>query len=82
MLLFLGAFAPLTMEGKVIVDGVLASCYADLVDHDVAHLTMIPMQRFTGLMNWVFGDDNGFPVFARTAKDMGILLLPELFWNY
>ena len=65
------------MEGKVIVDGMLASCYADIVNHDVAHLTMIPMQRFTELMNWIFGDDNGFPIFASTTRDMGTFM-PEL----
>ena len=27
---FPGAYVPLTVEGKIIVDGVLASCYADL----------------------------------------------------
>ena len=34
---------PLTMEGNIIVDGVLASCYASF-DHDLAHIAMAPMQ--------------------------------------
>ena len=31
------------MEGNIIVDGVLASCYAS-VDHDLGHIAMVPMR--------------------------------------
>ena len=33
------------MEGNIIVDGVLASCYASS-DHDLVHIIMVPIQRF------------------------------------
>ena len=46
---FLGAFVPLTKEGKVIVDGVLASCYAGF-DHDLAHFLMSPMQPLSEVL--------------------------------
>ena len=66
----------------LIVDRVLASCYAD-IQHDVAHLIMIPMQRFPAVMEWIFGDDAGFPVFVSTARKLGMLLLPnENTWSY
>ena len=32
-----GAFTPVTMEGNIIVDGVLTSCYAS-ASHDLAHI--------------------------------------------
>ena len=32
----LGAYTPVTVEGNIAVDGVLASCYA-FADHDLAH---------------------------------------------
>ena len=41
-IVFLGAFVPLTMKGNIVVDGVLASCYASF-DHDLAHFVMTPM---------------------------------------
>ena len=43
---FSGAYVPLVPEGKIVVDGVLASCHAS-ADHDVAHLIMVPMQRLS-----------------------------------
>ena len=46
---FVGAYVPLTMEGNIIVDGVLASCYPEYFDHNLAHLLMIPMQTFSNL---------------------------------
>ena len=63
---FLGAYTPLTSEGNIIVDGILASCYADVNDHAVAHLEMILMRKFATVVEWVFGDDIGFSVFAKT----------------
>ena len=57
------------------VDGILASCYADF-HHDLAHLTMTPMQRFSEVLELLFGDESGFPVFVSTARELGIVLLP------
>lgn len=39
-----GVFAPFTMTGTIIVDGVVASCYADVKSHSVAHAAMKPMR--------------------------------------
>lgn len=41
-----GAFAPVTQEGTMIVDGVLVSCYADIADHDLADTLMAPLKSF------------------------------------
>ena len=64
------------------VDEVLASCYADF-HHDVAHLAMIPMQQFSEVMGYIFGEEGGFPIFVNTAREFGIYLAPiGNFWNY
>ena len=57
------------------VDGVVASCYADF-HHDLAHITMMPMQIFSDILQWIFGDDTGYPVYVSTAREMGLLMLP------
>ena len=71
-----GAYVPLTKEGNIIVDGVLTSCYADF-HHDVAHLTMTPMQRLAEALEWVFGADAGFSNYVNIAREFGILLFPD-----
>jgi len=39
-----GVFAPLTLAGTVVVDGVAASCYAATQSHTVAHAAMKPVR--------------------------------------
>ena len=72
---FLGAFVPLTDEGKIMVDGVLASCYAS-TDHDLNHVVMTPLQWFPEIMELIFGEQNGFPGFVNIVKDLGRLVVP------
>ena len=73
---FLGAYVPLTKEGKIIVDGVLASCYANF-HHDLAHLTMLPMQQLSEVLEWIIGNDTGYPVYVSTAGVIGRFILPN-----
>ena len=68
-ILSVGAYTPLTLEGKIIVDGVLASCYAT-VDHDLAHVGVTPIRWFPGMMELIFGENYGFSLYAKTAEDM------------
>jgi hypothetical protein len=44
-----GAYAPVTSEGTLFVDGVLVSCFADLADHKLAHSLMRPLRAIYGL---------------------------------
>ena len=74
--MFLGTYVPLTMEGNIIVDGVLASCYP-FVNHDLAHYGMTPMRWFSEIMGIIFGEDKGFSVYVKTTEDLGIWVLPH-----
>ena len=70
-----GAHVPLTMEGNIVVNGALASCYADF-DHDLAHFIMKPMQWFPHIMEWIFGEYTGFPHFVNMVRELSIMMLP------
>ena len=59
------------MEGNIMIDGILASCYAS-ADHDLAHLGMIPMHLFPEIIESVFGEKHGY---VDIAKDLGRLFL-------
>ena len=67
--------APMTMEGNIVVDGVLASCYP-FPDHDLAHFGMTPFRLFPQFLKWLFGDDTGSPVFVQIVKYIGDVILP------
>ena len=78
-----GAYAPLTKEDKLVVDGILASCYADF-NHDLAHFAMTPMQWFERIVEWIFGENTGYPMFVHLVKDLGTFILPgqnSFSWN-
>ena len=57
------------MEGNIIVDGVLASCYA-FGNHDMAHIGVSPIRWFPRLTKLIFGEDNGLTVYAQIAEEM------------
>ena len=72
---FPGAYTPLTMEGNIVVDGIVASCYA-FYDHDSAHIGMLPILLFPTVTKWLFGEDNESPAYANIAGDIGGWMLP------
>ena len=71
-----GVYIPLTVEGNIIVDGVLASCHAS-ADHGVAHFFTTPIQLFPWITEWIYGEDNGCQVFATVLENLGQLVLPN-----
>ena len=52
----IGAFAPVTQEGTMIVDSVWVSCYADIVDHDLADSLMSPLKSFYNMAPQMLGE--------------------------
>lgn len=46
-----GAYAPLTTTGNLIVDGVVVSCYAHIINQSLAHLGFLPVRLFDKLYN-------------------------------
>ena len=60
------------MEGNIVVDGVLASCYPS-VQHEVALIGMSPIRWFPTVAQWMFGIDQGFQIFAKIENDIGWL---------
>ena len=73
-----GAYVPLTMEGNIMVDEVLASCYAS-VDHTLAHFAMTPLQLFPQMVEWIIGGDNEIQDYVGMAKSVGRYLLPDTY---
>ena len=71
-----GVYVPLTREGNILVDGVLASCYAS-IDHDMAHITMTHIRWFPAIIQWIFGEDNGILTYAKTTEELAKWILPH-----
>ena len=63
------------MEGNIVVDGVLASCYAT-VNHDLAHIGMTPVQLLPDFVQWIFSEEDGFSAFAKTIQYLRRAILP------
>jgi len=62
-----GTFAPLTASGTILVDNVLASCYADFLFQSVADVAFYPVK----LLPWLLEDE------GSQTKD-GLRLYPKL----
>ena len=63
------------MEGNIIVDGVLASCYA-FPDHYLAHIAMTLIIWFPGIFEIILGKNIGSSEFINMVQDFGKWLLP------
>ena len=61
------------MEGTIMVDGILASCYAS-VDHNLAHFGMTPLRLYLWMLEKIYGENNGFQGFAVIAEQIKILI--------
>ena len=75
-LLFPGAYVPLTMDGNIMVDGVLISCYPS-VHHALAHIVMAPMRWFPMIMEWMYGNDDGVSAYALINEGFTKWFMPS-----
>ena len=55
------------MEGNILVDGILASCYPSS-NHDLAHFGIAPIRWFPEIIEWIFGEDDGFQGYVKINK--------------
>ena len=77
-----GAIVPQTTKGNIVVDNVLASCYASF-NHDLAHIGMTPVQWFPNIIKWITGMDDGSSAYLNTAKMFSRWILPYgQLWKY
>ena len=67
------------MEGNIIVNGVLASCYG-ITDHDLAHLLISPMRFIPEVMEWIFGQEDGTQSYINVGRWVGSLVAPDSIW--
>ena len=67
-----GIYAPLTREGNIVVNSVVASCYAVISDQDLAHLSFAPVRWFSYMHEWLFGLRPLVPTELRTVESIRI----------
>ena len=63
------------MEGRILVDDILASCYAS-VHHDFAHIGMTPIWWFPDVIEWIVGEINGSVPYIKINEELGRWVLP------
>lgn len=80
-----GIYAPLTREGNIVVNSVVASCYAVISDHQMAHMSFAPVRWFSYLYEWFFGFNQGGSYKSRltnsTRRLQQIYLQPTIGTN-
>ena len=65
------------MEGNILVDGVLASCYAS-VNHDLAHVGMKPLLWFPSIMELLLGEEKSAQhTYAAILEHVGRMMSPK-----
>ncbi|XP_028283489.1 tiggy-winkle hedgehog protein [Parambassis ranga] len=71
-----GSYAPMTSHGTIIVDHVLASCYAAVEDHDLAHWVFAPVRLWHSFLSLV----GMVKEFSSVHQVDGVHWYPELLY--
>ncbi|XP_013190159.2 indian hedgehog protein [Amyelois transitella] len=71
-----GVYAPLTRSGTIIVDDALASCYALVKSHSLAHAAMAPLRW---MAEWSTSKEHtrGVHWYANALYSIGDIVLPQ-----
>lgn len=75
-----GNYAPLTLEGTIVVDGVLASCYAVIDDHRMAHSSFAPLRLLYRSMPSLLSEKMGETLlswYPKLLETVGSMVLDE-----
>lgn len=77
-----GTLAPLTRHGTIVVNKVVASCYAGIKDADLAHSAFAPLRWWTSTAGFSKGlpEDEGVHPFAKFLYSVAKLVLPDGFF--
>lgn len=70
-----GLYAPLTQHGSIVVNGVLASCYAAVDNHHLAHWVLAPLRFFYSLMGPSEPQTDGLHWYPWLLQKLGLMLL-------
>ncbi|KAK9537488.1 hypothetical protein VZT92_005100 [Zoarces viviparus] len=70
-----GLYAPLTQHGSIVVNGVLASCYAAVDNHHLAHWVLAPLRFFYSLMGPSEPQTDGLHWYPWLLQRLGQTLL-------
>ncbi|MBN3312561.1 IHH protein, partial [Atractosteus spatula] len=70
-----GAYAPLTQQGTVVVNGVLASCYAAFDKHTLAQWAFAPLRLFYDVIGPATRQGDGLHWYSRLLYQLGTLLM-------
>jgi len=85
-----GVYAPLTSSGTIVVDGVVASCYAVVASHRLAHAVMAPLRTLSSWNSYYDGTCvsppplDGVHWYAQFVRRLAESLFPadSLLWNF
>lgn len=68
-----GIYAPLTREGNIVVNSVVASCYAVINDQELAHLSFAPVRWLSYFTEWLMGP----PTPATSTRSRTIVAMQQ-----
>uniref|UniRef100_A0A8C0V7A7 Indian hedgehog protein n=1 Tax=Cyanistes caeruleus TaxID=156563 RepID=A0A8C0V7A7_CYACU len=71
-----GAYAPLTRHGTLVVDGVVASCFALVKEQQLAQLAFWPLRLYHSLLGWPEVQGDGVHWYSGLLYRLGRLILP------